>query len=191
MPRPSKPEDTIVPEELYTNPERLLRNLTKLATIVLHQHYSYVREPMLQEDLVQEALVKAIDLIQANTFDSSRSSIRNYIYTGMRNQMQNYMSKRRHEVPVEEVRPLLDSYAESEVEEDLCTPDISINEDLVYSICDPFFALGCYHNPLIEKLRTLGFTGPLTDLEPPDVVDPLVLDALFTEYIWRYAYANR
>lgn len=176
----AKKEDSIIIEEYYTNPERFYRNLSKLAWIVLHQHYNYVRPVELQEDLVSEAIAKAIDLCLAGEFDPTRSTLRNYLYTGMRNEMQNIMYKRRNLIPVEEVR-----YTEEEAYANEYSEDPCINEDLIYEICDKFFIRGNYHNLLIARLRKYGIEGEDTDLEPPENPNPRLLDAMFAEYIWR------
>lgn len=181
MPRVSNPEDSIIPEEYVTNPERFVRNITKLASIVLHQHYPFVRDKTMQEDLIQEAICKAIDLCKAGTFDSSRSSIRNYLYTGMRNQMQNLLSKWKREISVEEVRPV-----DEDIEEPaISSNDITIDEDLIYEICDPFYALGNYHNNLIRALCDMGFIGDMTDLDEVSEPSDFILQSMIIEYLWR------
>lgn len=173
-------EDSIIIEEYYTNPERFYKNLCKLARIVLHQHYNYVRPIELQEDLVEEAVVKAINLCLDGNFDPTRSSIRNYLYTGMRNEMQNIMYRRRNLIPVEEVR-----YTEEEAYKCDYQDALVIDDDLVYSICDKFFIRGNYHNLLIARLRKYGIDGEDTDLIPPKKPDKRLLDAIFAEYVWR------
>ncbi len=175
----AKPEDTIVPSEYHTNPTRFYNNLRKLALIVLHNHYNFVRDYDTQEDLVSAAIMKAIDLCINGVFDPTRGNLRTYLYSGMRNEMQNYVYKKSKLVSVDEVyydqeTGHYDNYA------------ASINEDMVYRICDKFDRKGNYHNILIRALKQYGMEGDLVDdLEEVENPDPKIVDAIFCEYVWR------
>lgn len=69
-------------------------NLNDLCDIVLNVHYSYVL-PVDREDLVSVGVIKALELLKAGCFDVERSSLKNYLYTGIRNEMKNYIYKNR------------------------------------------------------------------------------------------------
>lgn len=189
MPRVN-PEDTIVMEEMEKNPERLYANLRKLALIVLHCHYSFIRDESTQEDLISEAVSKAWELLASGTFDPKRSSIRNYCYSGMRNQMQNYVYKSTRSIAVPEVFDTLESCKSRDEESDI-PYNAYVDEDLLYLVCDKYYRLGCYHNSVIKYLFHLGIDGEMTDLEFPDKEDPIILNACINEYIWRSKYGNQ
>lgn len=177
----ARKEDSIVLSEMTTNPDRFFGNLRKLAFIVLHNHYSFVRDQSLQEDLVSEAVLKAWDLLKSGVFDPTRSTVRNYCYSGMRNQMQNIVYKKCKEISVDEVIYTEDTAPDIDEE----STKFSIDEDLVYSICDIFYRLGNYHDLLIGKLRAFGLHGDDTGLDKPDKPNDAVLNACFIEYLWR------
>ena len=77
------------------------KNIIDLANIVLNVHYSYVSS-VDREDLTQTGILKCLDLLNKNDFDASRSSLKNYLYTGVRNEMRNYLYRTSKEILVED-----------------------------------------------------------------------------------------
>lgn len=90
-------------EELKSLDENsLYENLSDLASRVYGRYY--LGYSSYKDDLIQEAVLKGWTLIDEGNFDSSRSSIYNYLFTGMRNQMTNYLKKIR-DVQLSEALP--------------------------------------------------------------------------------------
>lgn len=79
--------------------EQGAKNLMTLSEIVMNSHYSYATD---KEDLKSVGVKKALDLLYNGGFDPSRSSLKNYLYTGMRNEMKNYLYKNSRDVPVDD-----------------------------------------------------------------------------------------
>lgn len=75
--------------------------VSSLINAVLIRHYSYLSYTD-REDCFSEAFLKVTLLLKDRTFDPTRSSKKNYLYTGIRNAIQNYLYKGRKEVPVED-----------------------------------------------------------------------------------------
>ena len=75
-------------------------DLYKLVEIVYNCHFSYASD--YREDLYSVGLLKAIDFIKSGSYDPSRSSLKNVLYTGMRNEMKNYLHKLSKDSPVED-----------------------------------------------------------------------------------------
>lgn len=70
--------------------DRYVERLTKLATIVLNKHFSYV-PACVKEDLIQCAVIKAYQMTIQGNFNEKKGTWRNFLYTGMRNEMTNYL----------------------------------------------------------------------------------------------------
>lgn len=90
-------------EEFYTS-EGILRitdkgysDLYTLCEIVLNTHYSYVLT-VDREDLISVGIIKSLSLLEAGGFDATKSSLKNYLYTGIRNEMKNYLYKNRRDI---------------------------------------------------------------------------------------------
>jgi len=79
----------------------MIDDIRQLAEIVCYKHYSYV-DYHKRQDLISEGILKAVELICQGDFSPDRGALKNYLYTGMRNQMQNYLYGSKREFPVEE-----------------------------------------------------------------------------------------
>lgn len=78
-----------------------VKDLYTLSEIVMNSHYSYAT-PDDKEELKSVGVAKALDLLNNGNFDSSRSSLKNYLYTGMRNEMKNYLYKAHRDVEIDD-----------------------------------------------------------------------------------------
>lgn len=93
-------------KDIYKNGQPIIddaicEQLMQLSEIVLNKHYSFVSSYD-RDDLKSEAVIKAIELIKEEKFDHNKSSLKNFLYTGMRNAMQNYLYHNKKEIPQEE-----------------------------------------------------------------------------------------
>lgn len=71
------------------NRDELAKKLITLAEIVVRKHfYASINE---KDDLVSIGVLKALNMIQDNKFTSLRGNLCTYLYTGMRNDMHNYL----------------------------------------------------------------------------------------------------
>lgn len=69
-----------------------MKDLEHLITIVLNKHFSKVH-PDKKDDLRQLGWYKVFKTFSQGTFDPNRSSLKNYLYTGIRNEMGNFITK--------------------------------------------------------------------------------------------------
>jgi len=92
----------------------LYSELRKLAEIVLNTHYANAN-PSDKDDLVSVGVLKGLELIVKGQFDANRASLKNYVYTGMRNEMTNYLYRNKKEIVLEEFYGF---YSTDRVEED-------------------------------------------------------------------------
>ena len=71
------------------NPDVLANKLITLAEIVVRKHfYSSSHE---KEDLVSIGVLKALSMINDGNFSTKKGNFATFIYTGMRNDMHNYL----------------------------------------------------------------------------------------------------
>ena len=78
-----------------------VKDLYKLAQIVVNSHYSYVSWSD-HEEIEDVAIIKALEFIKEDNYDASRSSLKNVLYTAMRNEIRNYLYRNGREVLVDE-----------------------------------------------------------------------------------------
>lgn len=77
--------------EPVTAKVRLYLQIMKLAEIVFHTHYSFLKDH--KEDMISVSIDKALRMLEKGDFDPARGNLRNYLYSGMRNEQQNYYVK--------------------------------------------------------------------------------------------------
>lgn len=78
--------------------------LKEFCNLVVCKNFSYVKS-FDREDLISVGVLKCLDLIRAGKYDHKRNSLKNYLWTGARNEMTNFLYKSSKEFPVEEVFP--------------------------------------------------------------------------------------
>lgn len=76
-------------------------DLYKLAEIVTNCHFTYVPYNE-REDLTSVAILKAISFVKESEFDPSRSTLKNVLYTAMRNEMKNSLYRLSKDTPVDD-----------------------------------------------------------------------------------------
>lgn len=130
---------------------RFFKQLYKLAEIVLNKHYSYITDPSTKEDLISEAVLKGYELVLQGNFDAKRSSLKNYIYTGMRNEMSNYLYKNKKEVVLDEI---LGASTRNPGHDDY---DVIYYKDIVNLTSKFAKRYGDYTGLLVSYLRDIGF----------------------------------
>lgn len=68
-----------------------IKLLFSLAERVLNRYY--YGYPLYRDDLIQEGVIQANGLVNQGDFDENRSTLYNYLFTGIRNQMSNFIKK--------------------------------------------------------------------------------------------------
>lgn len=72
-----------------------------LAQIIANRHFiSYINSD--SSDLIEVGVLKAVELIKSGVYDKNRTSLKNYLYTGMRNEMKNYLNRMKKEILVDD-----------------------------------------------------------------------------------------
>ncbi len=136
------------------NPDILGRKLITLAEIIIRKHfYASVNE---KDDLVSVGLVKAFSMLNDNKFNKDRGNICTYLYTGMRNDMHNYLYHQ-NKFNLTDISSMIDTgvddgYFEEEY--------FSIPYSVVHIVCMKFikvFGEGIEAD-VLQRLKEVGFT---------------------------------
>lgn len=76
-------------EKDLENEEILAKKLITLSEIVVRKHFYASAND--KEDLVSIGVLKALKMIRSNNFENSKGNFATFLYTGMRNDMHNYL----------------------------------------------------------------------------------------------------
>ena len=141
-------------EEDMNNQDVLATKLIQLAEIVVRKHFYASYQD--KDDLVSIGVLKALTLIKNGAWSKSRGSFLNYIYSGMRNDMHNYLY---HQNKF--------NFVDNETLPDNGKYDMYFNSDecyldynLVHSVCSNFTTqFGEYiEDRVIKEMTELGYT---------------------------------
>jgi hypothetical protein len=123
--------------------------LMNLAGIVFRKHFyaSYGDK----EDLISIGVLKALTLLDDGNFDTGRGTLINFLYTGMRNEMHNYLYHKNKKVKIlEDVKEFADDlYFESD--------SYSINLNIVIDVCNSFSMYGDLYEEVCMSLVLRGY----------------------------------
>lgn len=76
-------------EKDLENEDILAKKLITLSEIVVRKHFYASAND--KEDLVSIGVLKALKMIRSNNFENSKGNFATFLYTGMRNDMHNYL----------------------------------------------------------------------------------------------------
>lgn len=149
-----------------------------VVVVVFYKHFSYVTDTNTKSDLMQEGYLKAYDLLSNGNYDPTMS-LRNYIYTGVRNAMTNYMyhHKKESHVDLDE----LDKYENIVGVYDVA--DYEIDMDVINNIVREYKQHGDFTNVLVNYLISIGLIHHKYMIEP--ILNPMLVDAAVTELVWN------
>lgn len=153
-----------------------------IVNVVFYKYFSYVTNPQVKQDLFQEGYLKAYELLESGNYDPSMP-LRNFIYTGVRNAMTNYMyhSKKETHVDLSE----LDKYENIVGVYDIDDYDIDVK--LIHNICDTFKEHGDFFVPVMEYLKKIGLTNIRVEHKEQEL-NPMITEAVITLVIWEMYY---
>lgn len=140
-------EDDLLDEEVLST------KLITLAEIIVRKHFYASRED--KEDLVSIGVLKAVRMIHSDNFRSDKGNLCTFLYTGMRNDMHNFLYHKNKFDTVDfdttfDNGGSLDYYFEDEV--------ASVDYSLVHLICMRFKCFGdALEDKVISKLKSYGF----------------------------------
>lgn len=154
MSRYFSPEDFFKDGEVCIT-EQGNKNLLTLCEVVMNTHYSYA-SPVDKEDLKSVGVLKALELLHNGDFDATRSSLKNYLYTGMRNEMKNYLYKNGKDVVVDdEILLGINEDKHSSIEDNMDLTDIP--DSFIMSAVGRFIDGKETLNKIKSTLKFMGF----------------------------------
>lgn len=141
-------------EKDIENPDVLGEKLIQLAEIIIRKHYYASLKD--KDDLISVGVLKALTAIEGNAWTKSRGSFATYIYSGMRNEMHNYLYHQ-NKFPNVDIDTMKEESIEDKYFNDVRCP---IEYGLVHSVCINFTETfgDVIELRVVEKLRELGYS---------------------------------
>lgn len=122
-----------------------------IVNVVFYTHYSYITNPELKKDLLQTGFLKAYELLNNGNYDPTMS-LRNFLYTGIRNELHNtlYHLGKIPTVSLDTLDVYENVIGYHQVKE------YSVEEELVKKVCDKFKDYGDYFPIVANYLINIG-----------------------------------
>lgn len=168
---------------LYSN--SMLDLIDNIVEVVVNSYFYWVEDYQFREDLMQEGYLKAYELLKTGNYDPNQS-LRNYLYTGVRNAMTNlnyHNNKEKHS----SYDVYNDNVESSEYDVDFAISsnnpfvDYSIDMDIVEKSCNKFNS--SYLGNVLDYLKEIGVCNITSDIrvQEPNLI---VLKAIIVDIMW-------
>lgn len=154
--------------------------IENIVQVVFYSYYNYIKDPELKADLFQIGYLKAYELLNNGNYDPTMS-FRNFIYTGVRNEMHNalYHINKMKTVDLEQ----LDKYDNIVGYHE--TGDYNVEIDYVREICETFNRYGNYFPTVANYLINIGVIEGKKLKEDRDSLDDKMLEGIITLVLWK------
>lgn len=158
----------------------ILEMVENIVQVVFYTYYNYVKDPELKADLFQIGYLKAYELLNNGNYDPTMS-FRNFIYTGVRNEMHNalYHINKMQTVDLD----LLDKYDNVIGYHE--TGDYNIELDFVKSLCNQFRRQGDYFPSVTNYLIDIGIVEHPKLKENREKLDEKMLEGIIAYVLWE------
>lgn len=137
--------------------ENILANkLVTLAEIIVRKHfYASVND---SEDLVSIGVLKALSMINDNKFVSSKGNFASFLYTGMRNDMHNYLYHQ-NKFNTVDIDELASDIVDTSTLDNVEVSDYAIEYSLIHTVCMKFAPLfgDAIEQQVVDCIRDSGF----------------------------------
>ena len=157
----------------------MLDLVDNIVDVVYCIHFYYIRDAYLKEDLKQEGYLKAYELLSTGNYDPNKS-LRNYLFTGVRNAMTNYMYHAK-----KDMHTSLDTF-ECNIDApcgDFC--DYEIAGDIILLSCKKYMEYGNYFNIVVDYFNGIGLKiNRIEGLVGPTIVNNMIFKAIVAGVIW-------
>lgn len=149
-----------------------------IVQVVYYTHYNYNSDPELKKDLMQVGFLKAYELLNNGNYDPNLS-LRNFLYTGIRNEMHNtlYHLGKIQTVSLDDGLDVYENIIGYEQ-----VREYTVEESTVKEVCDKFIAHGDYYPIVCNYLLKIG----ILDGEKQEVceVDNDLTEGIITLTLW-------
>lgn len=151
--------------------------IDNIVEVVLNTHYNYITEEETRLDLMQEGYLKAYELLKMGTYDPRRN-LRNYLYTGVRNAMQNYLYHDRKEdhQDLETAEIFIEAEDRRELHADM---------KVIAQICEKYKSYGDYRPVALKYLKEINlYQGIVPKFHGK--IDSVIQCAIKCEILWSF-----
>ena len=175
---------SLEPNNLYSN--SMLGLIDNIVEVVVNSYFYWVEDYQFKEDLMQEGYLKAYELLKTGNYDPNQS-LRNYLYTGVRNAMTNlnyHNNKEKHS----SYDVYNDNVESSEYDVDFAissnTPfvDYEISMDSILKSCAKFNKN--YLGNVLDYLRGIGVSNKMSAMKV-EKPNQIVLKAIIVDIMWN------
>lgn len=163
----------------------MLEMIDNIVEVVVNSYFYWVEDYAFKEDLMQEGYLKAYELLKTGNYDPNQS-LRNYLYTGVRNAMTNlnyHNNKEKH--------TSYDLYNDN-IDKEECMGDFTVaNNDpyTKYEIPIEEIITSCnkfnpnYIGNVIDYLKYIGLSTQESDIRVEEP-NQIVLKAIIVDIMW-------
>ena len=141
-------------EEDLKDPDTLGKKLITLAEIIIRKHFYASWKD--KDDLVSVGVLKALTLIHTGSWTKARGSFLNYIYSGMRNDMHNYLYHQNKFSFVDQESLKDDGKDDIYFSDDSCNIEYSLVHSVCLNFIKPFGSI--IEIRVMQELVKLGFS---------------------------------
>ena len=163
----------------------MLEMIDNIVEVVVNSYFYWVDDYAFKEDLMQEGYLKAYELLKTGNYDPNQS-LRNYLYTGVRNAMTNlnYHNNKEKHSSYDLYNDNIDN-EEYDGDYTISNSDPYTNyeipmDDIVAS-CNKFNSK--YIGNVIDYLRYIGLSSGKSDIRVEEP-NQIILKAIIVDIMW-------
>ncbi len=167
-------------ESCLGNDELMYEKLVGLCSMIISRHF-YANHSE-REDLISTGVLKALTMLDTGYWDPSKGKLMSFLYTGIRNEMHNYLYRISREVLFDEYHE--DSYTHDALGE---TDRLHMEYFYIEDVCSSFNLGVDIRLLVVEELRHYGFQiiDEPCDLERDDRAFEVYSQEFLSEMIKR------
>lgn len=161
-------------ESCLQDEEVLYEKLVGLCSMIISRHF-YANQSE-REDLISTGVLKALTMIEAGYWKPEKGTLMSLLYTGIRNEMHNYLYRISREVLYDDYYE--DSYTHDDLGE---TNSLHIEFFIIDEVCSSFNLGVDIRKLVVEEIKHYGFSV----VEEPDAleIDSRVYDIYTEDFI--------
>ena len=166
--------------------ESMLDLIDNIVEVVVNSYFYWVSDAAFKQDLMQEGYLKAYELLRTGNYDPNQS-LRNYLYTGVRNAMTNlnyHNNKEKHSsYDLYNDNIELNDYNTNElfIQHEVYV-DYNIDLDTIKKSCDKFNSN--YFGNVIEYFNTIGMCD-CNNYQKIEKPNNIVLKSIIVDVMWN------
>ena len=156
----------------------MLNMIDNIVEVVVNSYF-YWADATLREDLMQEGYLKAYELLRAGNYDPNQS-LRNYLFTGIRNAMTNlsyHNNKEKHSS-----YDLYNDNIDIEMNVSANTTLYEISIEQIKKSCNKYNS--SYVDNIIDYVNSLGFTLDYTG-NRVEMPSDIIMKAIIVDIMWN------